>query len=265
MNDISQRMKSLSPEKRELLALQLKKRGSQFNSFPLSFAQQRLWLLDQLEPGNSSYNIPTAIHFRGRLDVVALEQSFNIIIQRHESLRTTFAVVQGQPVQMIAPAAKISLPVRDLSSLSEDEREAEVQRQATREAQRSFDLANGPLLVISILKLSEREHVVLVNTHHIISDGWSINVLMQELAVIYTAVLAGQPSPLPDLPIQYADYAVWQRKWLQGNVLEQQLTYWRQQLTGAPALLDLPTDRPRPAIQTYRGGLRNPYTASAGL
>jgi amino acid adenylation domain-containing protein/non-ribosomal peptide synthase protein (TIGR01720 family) len=253
MSYISQRIQSLSPEKKELLAQQLKKKGNAFNSFPLSFAQQRLWLLDRLEPGNPSYNISTAVRFRGHLDVAALERSLNAIVQRHESLRTTFAAVQGLPVQVVAPAAKIALPVVDLNGLDGQEREAEMRVQTDREAQHSFDLAEGPLLRISVYRLSEIEHVVLLNTHHIVSDGWSVNVLMRELAAIYAATLAGQPSPLPALPIQYADYAVWQRERLHGKALEQQLSYWRGRLAGAPALLDLPSDRPRPAIQSYRG------------
>ena len=254
MSNVSQRIQSLSPEKRELLARQLQKKGNRFNSFPLSFAQQRLWLLDQLEPGNASYDITTALRLRGDLKVEALEQSFNLIIQRHESLRTTFAVVQGHPVQVIATTASVLLPIIDLSGLDEDEREVEVQLQADKEAQYSFDLTKGLLVRIQLLRLRENEHVVLLNIHHIISDGWSTNVLIQELAVYYAAILTGRPSPLPDLPIQYADYAVWQRQWLQGEVLEHQLAYWRKHLVGAPALLELPTDRPRPVIQTYQGG-----------
>ncbi|MBA2681036.1 MAG: amino acid adenylation domain-containing protein, partial [Ktedonobacteraceae bacterium] len=254
MSNVSQRIQSLSPEKRELLARQLQKKGNRFNSFPLSFAQQRLWLLDQLEPGNASYDITTALRLRGTLNIEAFEQSFNLIVQRHESLRTTFAVVQGSPVQVIAPTAHVSLPVVDLSGLGEEAHEAEVQLQADEEARYSFDLAKGLLVRVLLLRLCSDEHVVLLNIHHIIADGWSTNILIRELAVHYTAILAGRPCALPDVPVQYADYAVWQRQWLQGEVLEQQLAYWRKQLASAPALLELPTDRPRPAIQTYQGG-----------
>ncbi|HEU5229032.1 MAG TPA: condensation domain-containing protein, partial [Ktedonobacteraceae bacterium] len=255
MSDLSQRILSLSPEKRELLARQLKNKGNTFNTFPLSFAQQRLWLLDQLEPGNTSYNISPAFYFRGQLHIAAFIRTFQAVVQRHEALRTTFAVVQGNPVQVIASNANIAPPMIDLSKLSKQERDAEIELQLDKEAQHSFDLTKGPLFRVNIYRLSTIEHVVAVNTHHIVFDGWSLNVLMQELAALYTSSQAGQPSSLPALPIQYADYAVWQRNWLQGNVLEEQLAYWRQQLVGAPALLELPTDRPRPAIQTYRGAI----------
>ena len=255
MSDLSQRIASLSPAQRELLALQLKKKGKVFNTFPLSFAQQRLWLLDQLEPGNPSYNIAPALHFWGPLNVAALARSFQMIVQRHESLRTTFAVVQGNPVQVIASRMAISPPLIDLSGLGKHEREAEVQLQLDKEAQHSFDLAKGPLLRAGIYRLSGLEHVVAVNTHHIVFDGWSLTVLLRELAELYTATLSNQSPSLPALPIQYADYAVWQRNWLQGKMLEEHLSYWREQLAGAPALLELPTDHPRPAIQTYRGAI----------
>ncbi|MEO7020167.1 MAG: amino acid adenylation domain-containing protein [Ktedonobacteraceae bacterium] len=241
----------------QLLALQLKQNGNACHFFPLSFAQQRLWLLDQLEPGNTSYNVPMALRFHGCLDVAAFEHSFNTVVQRHESLRTTFVVVQGLPIQVVAAVAHLALPVIDLSGHHEGEREAEVRLLLDKEAQHSFDLAKGPLLRVNLYRLSEREHVVVVNTHHIIFDGWSINVLLRDLAAIYASTLAHQPSSLPALPFQYADYAVWQRKWLQGAVLGRQLAYWRQQLAGAPTFLDLPTDRPRPAIQTYRGAIEH--------
>ncbi|HLJ34872.1 MAG TPA: condensation domain-containing protein, partial [Ktedonobacteraceae bacterium] len=279
MNDFSQRLQSLSPEKKALLVRELKKKGKQFNFFPLSFAQQRLWLLDQLEPGNPSYNISTAMRFTGYLHVAALERSLRTIVQRHESLRTTFATVQGQPVQVVTSSPKVSVPLIDLSGFDLSEREPEVQRQADRESLHSFDLARGPLLRIKLFRLSETEHVAVLNIHHIVSDGWSTTVLLRDLAVVYSAILAGQSPLLPPLPIQYADYAVWQRNWLQGEVLAEHLSYWGQQLgadlTGAhrqsrpedekreTAILNLPTDRPRPAIQTYRGNMETLTLASS--
>ena len=216
---------------------------------PLSFAQQRLWFLDQLEPGSSFYHIPAAVRLRGALDLTALEQSFREVIRRHESLRTRFGVVNGVPVQLIDEAPEFSLPVLDLST----ESEADARRVATEESQRPFDLAAGPLLRASVLRLSEQEHVLLCTMHHIISDGWSMGVLIRELTTLYDAYATSQQSPLPELGIQYADYAHWQREWLQGEVLEQQLNYWKQQMDGAPAVLELPTDYPRPAVQTFRG------------
>jgi amino acid adenylation domain-containing protein/FkbH-like protein len=217
----------------------------------LSFAQQRLWFLDQLEPGSSFYHISAAVRLRGTLDLTALEQSFTEVIRRHESLRTRFGVVNGVPVQVIDEAPEFSLPVLDLST--EGDREGEARRVATEESQRPFDLSAGPLLRARVLRLREQEHVLLCTMHHIISDGWSMEVLTRELTTLYEAYAKGEPSPLPKLPIQYADYAHWQREWLHGEVLETQLSYWKQQLAGVPAVLELPTDYPRPAVQTFRG------------
>jgi len=220
---------------------------------PLSFAQQRLWVIDQLNPGSAAYNIPLAIRISGPLNCLALEQSFNELIARHESLRTTFQSRNGQPVQIIAAPEPFHLPLVDLGDLAEAEREAETQRRSASEAGRPFDLGQGPLLRIQLLRLAADSHVLLLVMHHIVSDGWSMDVLVQELTQLYDAFNQGQPSPLPELPIQYADFAVWQRQWLAENVLEEQLAYWKQQLSGDLAVLDLPTDWPRPAVQTYPG------------
>ncbi len=220
--------------------------------FPVSFAQQRLWFLQQLVPSNPFYNVPTAVLLAGPLNVAALSQTFNEIVRRHEALRTTFRMVEGQPVQVIAPSLSVPLPVVDLQ-LPVAQREAEIQRLATEQFQHPFDLAQGPLLRVKLLHLGESEHVLLLTMHHIVSDGWSSGVLIRELGVLYAANACGQPSPLADLPIQYADFAQWQKEWLQGEVLETQLAYWKQQLDGATLDLDLPTDRPRPVIRTFRG------------
>jgi amino acid adenylation domain-containing protein len=233
-------------------------------ALPLSFAQQRLWFLDQLEPGSSFYNIPAAVRLQGTLDLTALEQSFNEVIRRHESLRTRFGVVNGVPVQVIDEAPEFSLPVLDLSTIDE----AEARRVATEESQRPFDLAAGPLLRATVLRLGEQEHVLLCTMHHIISDGWSMGVLIRELTTLYEGYLQGESSPLQELPIQYADYAHWQRGWLQGEVLEKQLSYWKEHLAGAPAVLELPTDYPRPAVQSFHGAnqsLTLPAELSQGL
>jgi len=220
---------------------------------PLSFAQQRLWVVDQLDPGSAAYNIPLAIRISGPLNCMALERSFNELLARHESLRTTFQSRNGQPVQIIAPPEPFHLPLVELGDLAEHEREAETQRRTASEAERPFDLSQGPLLRIQLLRLAADSHVLLLVMHHIVSDGWSMDVLVQELTQLYDAFNNDQPSPLPELPIQYADFAVWQRQWLAENVLEGQLAYWKQQLGGDLAVLDLPTDWPRPAVQTYRG------------
>jgi amino acid adenylation domain-containing protein len=221
--------------------------------FPASFAQQRLWFLDQLELQSAAYNIPASIHLNVALDVEALEQSLNALIERQEVLRTTFVAVDGQPMQVIAPSLKVPLPVVDLSALPEAQREAEALRLANEEAQRPFDLVQGPLLRTTLLKLAAEEYVLLLTIHHIISDGWSLGVLYEELVTLYQAFSTGQPSPLPDLPIQYVDFALWQQERLQGEELAGQLDYWKQHLAGAPALLELPTDRPRPAVPTSQG------------
>jgi amino acid adenylation domain-containing protein len=222
-------------------------------SIPLSFAQQRLWFLDQYEPNSFIYNIPSALRFKGALDVPALERTLNEIVRRHEVLRTTFSVVDGKPVQVIAPALTMSLPVRDLTDLPESERENEAQRLAMEQAREPFDLSQGPLLRVMLLRLGEDHHVLVLTMHHIVSDGWSRGVFYRELSLLYQAYIQSKPSPLPELPIQYGDFAVWQRQWLQGEVLESQLSYWKKQLQGAPALLNLPSDRPRPAVQSHRG------------
>lgn len=219
--------------------------------FPASSAQQRLWFIDQLVPNNTFYNVPTALRLTGSLNLTALEHTFNEIVRRHEALRTRFGMVEEQLVQAIAPTLHISLPVLDLRELPVDERSAEARRLIAEESQRPFDLSQGPLLRLMLLQLNETEHVLLLNLHHIVCDDWSIGVLIRELRAIYAAFAVEQPSPLPELPLQYADFTHWQREWLQGE-LETQLSYWCQQLDGI-SVLNLPTDRPKPAIQSYRG------------
>jgi amino acid adenylation domain-containing protein len=217
-----------------------------------SFSQTRLWFLDQFEPGSSVYNIPLTLRLKGVLDVGALEASLNALVARHEVLRTCFGVEAGDPVQVIAPTLTVPLPVDDLCGVPQAEREAQLQARVQAETDAPFDLAQGPLLRARLLQVGEKAHVLVLTVHHIISDGWSMGVLMRELSALYAACCQGLPSPLPELPIQYADYAIWQRDWLQGEVLEKQLSYWREQLKDLP-VLDLPTDRPRPAMQSFRG------------
>ncbi|HJT26684.1 MAG TPA: condensation domain-containing protein, partial [Pyrinomonadaceae bacterium] len=221
---------------------------------PLSYAQQRLWFLDQLDSANSLYNVPTAVRLTGQLNTGALEKTLTEIIRRHEVLRTSFSEMNGRPVQVIQPASNFTLPVLDLSHLNAVECEAEVIRLSGEETRQAFDLSGErPLLRATLLKLGTQEHVVLVTMHHIVSDGWSVGVLLKEVAALYEAYSQGKSSPLPELAIQYADYAIWQRDWLQGKALENQLSYWKQQLAGATNVLELPTDRPRPSTQTFRG------------
>lgn len=265
MSDLVKDIANLSVEKRELLVQRLRhkkenasrtKIASQSrdsNIFPLSFAQQRLWFLEQLEPGNPFYNQPAAVRLTGALNLAVLEQSFNEIIHRHEVLRTTFSTVEGQPVQVIAPTLALKLPVVDLQKLPDTDREKEVLRLATKEAQVPFNLVEGSLLRCTLLRLDEAEYVLLFTMHHIISDGWSKGILIREIATLYEAFSTGELSPLTELAIQYADFAAWQRKWLQGDVLQSQISYWKKQLEGAPSVLELPTDHPRSAVQTFQG------------
>ncbi|MBV9790428.1 MAG: amino acid adenylation domain-containing protein, partial [Chloroflexi bacterium] len=226
------------------------------SEFPLSFAQQRLWFLDQLQMDDSSYNIPLALRLTGRLDRAALERCYQEIIARHEVLRTTFAIPRpgAEPVQVIHPFQPLPLPLHDLTVLPASEREAAALRRAVAEASQPFDLAAGPLVRAQLLRLTADEHILLVTLHHTIADGWSLGVLVQELVALYTA--DPTTDPLPMLPIQYADYAIWQRDWLQSEILEQQLSYWRQQLApheDSLPILQLPTDRPHPSVYTTHG------------
>ncbi|HEY0378532.1 MAG TPA: condensation domain-containing protein, partial [Pyrinomonadaceae bacterium] len=220
---------------------------------PLSFAQQRLWFIDQLESGSAFYNMPTALRLTGRLDLNALRQALGEIVRRHEILRTHFVTVEGEPAQRISEAREVSVVVTDLSELGE-RAAGEAERLAREEAQRPFELSRGPMLRVQVLRLGEEEHVVLLTMHHIISDAWSMSVLVKEVAALYSAFSGGQPSPLPELPVQYADYAAWQRTWLSGETLAQELSYWREQLGGELPVLELPTDHARPSVQSYRSG-----------
>ena len=220
---------------------------------PLSFAQERLWFLSKLEPDSATYNLSFSIALSGTLDVEALRNSFNRILERHQSLQVRFELVDGKPVQVLNTAVDINLTTLDLT---QTETPGIVRGLIRREAQEPFDLTSGPLLRASLLRLGTREHVLLLTMHHIVSDGWSMGVFIRELSACYNAFAAGLEPRLPELPIQNADYAVWQREWLQGEVLEDQLQYWREQLAGAPHVLELPADRPRPAVQSHRGALK---------
>jgi amino acid adenylation domain-containing protein len=232
---------------------------------PLSFAQQRLWLIDQLEPDSPLYNVAAAFRLSGDLAAPALEAAFREVQRRHEALRTTFGARDGQPVQVVSSRADLALPCVDLRGMPE----AEAGRLVRDEARRPFDLRRGPLLRVTLLRWRQREWLLLLTLHHIVSDGWSIGILVKELGDAYRSFLAGQPPGLPELPIQYADFAIWQRQWLTGERVERELDYWRRQLAGAPPQLALPADRPHPALASSRGGrctrpLGLPLTGSLG-
>jgi amino acid adenylation domain-containing protein len=224
------------------------------NVMPLSFAQQRLWFLDKFEKDSTFYNLPATVRIHGAtLNVSALEKSLREVTQRHEILRTTFTTIDGQPAQVIAPESHFTLPLSDLGGLPPAQRDAEAQRLAREEAQLPFDLSTGPLVRARLLRLAPEDHVLLLSMHHIVSDGWSMGVLVREVAALYEAYASGAESPLKELSLQYGDYALWQRDWLQGEVLDHQLAYWRRQLAGVPPVLELPMDYPRPAVRTFNG------------
>jgi len=231
---------------------------------PLSMAQRRLWFLDQLEGDNATYNMPAAIRMKGPLDVSLFERVFSEIIRRHETLRTRFPAQEGTPYQVIDEPAEFKMSVVDVSKIPEQQREAEIQRLADQEAVWPFNLAQGPLVRAELLRIHEQDHVLLFTMHHIISDGWSTEILIKEFRVLYNAFYHGQISPLPELDVQYADFAHWQNQYLQGPVLEEELRFWEEKLRGAPALLEMPTDRIRPAFETFRGKNIS-YTIDADL
>ena len=268
---LGERIAGLSPEKRQILEKALRRteettpslavsrgepssipRRTSNEAIPPSFAQQRIWFLDQFEPGNPFYNVDNALRLKFPLNVEALERSYNEVVRRHEALRTTFQSRGGTPVQVIADWVHLPMELRDLRHLPAPEREAEALRMATEEARRPFDLARGPLVRTALIQLGAADYLLLLSMHHIVSDGWSMDVFAREIAQLYPAFCLQQPSPLPPLRIQYADFAVWQRECLQGDVFERQLAYWKRQLADLP-MLHLPIDRPRPAVMTYRG------------
>ena len=256
-----------SSKKRALLARKLKQKGIHLpqnrpgipkrpvaSPCRLSFAQERLWFIDQLEPGTPAYNIPQVFRLTGELNAGVLERSINELIRRHESLRTTFELKDGQPLQIIAPELKLVVSVTDLSAVAENDREIEAQKLVHEAIHHPFDLAKGPLFRARLLKLNAKTHILILIMHHIISDGWSMGVLFREMATLYAAYSTGNTNLLPSLPIQYADFAIWQREWLKGNVLDRQLSYWKTKLKGVPSTLALPTDRSRSTTLSYRGG-----------
>src|SRR5882724_3824140 len=268
MEELSKRIANLSPAKRALLELRLKEGSARAmleqvivprvnrTSAVVSFAQQRLWFLDQLEENRALYNVPRAVRLSGALDIEALQRTLNELVSRHEPFRTYFASVDGTLRQIITEKMEISLAQTDLDHLPPEEREEHAKQTIREEAARPFELAHGPMIRASLLRLAEQEHILLLSTHHIVSDAWSAGILFRELETLYNAFASGQPSPLAPLAIQYADYAEWQRKWLQGDVLERQLSYWKSKLHGVTGILELPTDRPRSAAQTSRGAYK---------
>ncbi|MBC8943738.1 non-ribosomal peptide synthetase [Xenorhabdus indica] len=263
---LQKKLKGRIPDKQIEEKYQLVSRTDPKQELPLSWAQQRLWFLAQLDPAaQTAYHVSDSLHLHGVLDLPALTAAFDRLVARHEILRTTFRRVDGQARQIIGhPDCGFALTVHDFSQLPAADQHAAVEAVTDGEASQPFDFSHGPLIRAQLLKLADHQHRLLLTQHHIITDGWSLNILLHELATLYRAFTRGQPDPLPPLPVQYADYALWQRQWLQGTVLETQLAFWRQALHGTPALLALPTDHPRPAVQSYRGDLL-PFTLSPSL
>jgi amino acid adenylation domain-containing protein len=222
---------------------------------PLSFAQQRLWFLNRLEPDSATYNIPIALRLNGRLELGALTRAFSEVIRRHEVLRTQFSEENGRPIQVISPAQPVDLAIEDLSTFTADGSDSVLKRRIAEEANRPFDLSRDPLLRMGLFRLATDHHVLMLVMHHVVSDGWSLGVLVREVASLYDAFTREEPSPLPELPVQYADYAIWQREWLRGEILERQLAYWKEQLAGSTSALELPTDRLRPAVRRSQGAV----------
>jgi amino acid adenylation domain-containing protein len=279
MTQVSGRAMDMTKKRKALLDALMAERGLRKTSSerirrscehpdaPLSFAQQRLWFIDQFQPGSSAYNIPIALRL-GVVDADALKRALDAIVRRHEVLRTCFTLVNHHPRQVVLPPGPVTMPVHDLQEHPPERREDEARRLAEAEARRPFNIPRGPHFRASLLRLGPSNHILLLTLHHIVSDGWSTGVLLRELTEIYQAEIRGQPSSLADLPIQYADFARWQSETLVGEIVEQQLTYWRQQLAGAPPILELPTDHPRPPAQTFQGATKSfllPLHVSEGL
>ena len=253
MSSLENKTDRLPAEKRALLAELLRKKAAGARQVPASFAQQRLWFLDQLDPGTPLYNISRAVQVKGGLNLQALQEALNFIVARHESLRTNVASIDDEAVQIIAPAREIQIELVDLGGLPQGDKKSEARRLVSEAALRPFNLSQDLLLRAALYRFDDQDQVLLLVLHHIVSDGWSMGILFRELETLYEAFSHSRPSPLPKLPIQYGDFARWQREWLQGQVLEEQVNFWKQQLGGAPAVLELSTDRPRPVIQTFNG------------
>ncbi|WYM00562.1 MAG: amino acid adenylation domain-containing protein [Gloeotrichia echinulata CP02] len=267
MDKITERLLQFSPENRDFILKYLKKKvedktnqpislvSRESNIFPISFSQERQWFIEQFNPNSPLYNLPNIVRMKGHLNIDALEKSFTEIVNRHEVLRATFTLVDGQPVQMFSPPQSLTLPILDLSHLNEEDREYQFKQLASEDSRRSFNLSTGPLYRASLLRLGNEDYILLLNFHHIVFDAWSAGVLVREFTALYNAFNNGQPSPLPKLPIQYTDFAQWQQQQLQGSLMEKQISYWKKKLAGDLPILELPADRSRPSVQTFHGAI----------
>ena len=267
MKDLSARIAALNAEQRAVFEAALKAKGlrapqvdqiprrprEDTNLFPTSIDQERLWFIEQLQPGNAAYNIFSASRIKGPLDATVMERVVNELVARHEVLRTTFTVVDDQPMQFIHPKIYVKLTPFDLQSLPLEEREQEALRLVTEDFSRPFDLEQGPLVRVGLIRLAENDHVLHQNMHHTVTDRWSGAIFEQETGILYEAFAKGKPSPLPPLPIQYADYALWQRSLTESEIYRKQAAYWKRRLAGVPYVLEVPADFPRPPMQNFRG------------
>ena len=265
MSQLSERIAALSPAQRKLFEAQMKQKGLRTpqaqgiprcgrpGPYPLTSDQERLWFIDRLRPGSFAYNIGTSAYIKGPLDMRLLERSFDAIVKRHDILRTTFISQDGIPFQVVADSLEVKLSVVDFMHIPRDEREQEVQEFLSKRWKVLFNLVEGPLWRLTLARLDEQFHALMISMHHIVTDRWSVSILWKELTYFYDLFSKGESPQLPELPIQFADYAVWQREWMETEAAQTQLAYWEKQLAGAPAVLSLPTDRPRPPMQTYRG------------
>ncbi|MGH9827120.1 MAG: condensation domain-containing protein, partial [Blastocatellia bacterium] len=253
MSNYSENLASLSSEKRRLLEMLLSDRGREGSAFPLSYEQQRLWFLEQMEPGSATYNIGVVVRVSGRLDVESLRKSVNEVIRRHETLRTRFATIEGQGMQVVGEAWEIEMEEEEIEG-RESEREGEARKRAIEECSKGFNIEEGPLLRMRLMRIGEEERIVVMVMHHIISDGWSSKILVEEIGRLYEGYRRGEGAQLEELRIQYGDYAVWQREWLKGELLEKEIAYWKRQLEGASEVLELSKDRERPESLSHRGG-----------
>ncbi|MED2454770.1 condensation domain-containing protein, partial [Bacillus thuringiensis] len=259
--DLFAKLESLSPEKKKFLMDRLKrnspknimKKRMESDLPVLSFAQQRLWFFDQLEPGSSTYNMPFLLKIEGDFDINVFEKSLNEIIQRHEILRTTFLLMDEQPIQIVNPNLSIKVKYVDLRAYSKEERQKISDEQIKKVAKKPFNLEIGPLVRANIWQVEEKEYWMLLNMHHIVGDGWSVGILIQEISKVYNAFIKGNNSPLLPLTMQYADFSIWQKGWLKGSKQQEQLNYWKKQLSGNLPVLDLPRDFSRPNKATYNG------------
>ncbi|MGF1676917.1 MAG: condensation domain-containing protein, partial [Rivularia sp. (in: cyanobacteria)] len=255
---MSKSLENLSPEqKRQLLAKLLQEKANKPQNFPLSFAQKRLWFLDQLQPESSAYNIPFSLHLTGSLNIIALAQSLNQIIQRHEVLRSSFTVIKEESIQQVYPKLKLEFPLIDLQLLPTQQQEQQVKQLIKETSTQPFNLSYTPLFRTKLIKLNGNEYVLLFTMHHIISDYFSMRLLIRELATIYQSLSKGETAQLPELSIQYGDYATWEQEWLKSPKRSVQLEYWQKNLANYPPLLALPTDYPRPPVQRFRGARKS--------